>query len=424
VESSRRNETDLDGWATRVAHLIFHFARDGGTVPDSSTIDDFQQKMLEGATNPEPLHPDLQEFVVRASPDSQLKWDVLKHPIVFGVPYTPVMNFFYNQQFALKMKALQQAFSEQDWHSYVFLHERPHRFEALEAIRPKLTGEAFWNLISSVWSDSENLWQVGPTRIRKLLKLYPGDRHHFMDDRETGFLSRLPDQFRVFRGHQRQNQKGFSWTLSYNKAMWFGRRYQPAGRARISQGVVNKADIVGLVLHRNEMEVVVDPRHMRDLQQMKPIPRPEHIEQLRQGSLKQFRLMGRTDHGADHWDKVDRNGVELCRRVPEADPTVVRMFAIFHDACRQDEMGDPKHGHRAADRVTRLHQEGKIEGITEDQFQKLEFACRHHNGGKPVDDPTIGVCFDSDRLDLIRVGIIPNPKLLSTDAAKGLICMA
>lgn len=33
-------------------------------------------------------------------------------------------------------------------------------------------------------------------------------------------------------------------------------------------------------------------------------------------------------------------------------------------------------------------------------------------------NPTIGVCWDADRLDLTRVGMTPKPKLLSTQAAR------
>ena len=34
------------------------------------------------------------------------------------------------------------------------------------------------------------------------------------------------------------------------------------------------------------------------------------------------------------------------------------------------------------------------------------------------DDPIIGTCWDADRLDLGRVGVKPNPKLLSTERAR------
>ena len=40
-----------------------------------------------------------------------------------------------------------------------------------------------------------------------------------------------------------------------------------------------------------------------------------------------------------------------------------------------------------------------------------------HTDGTISDDPTIGCCWDADRLDLPRVGMQPDPALLSTEAA-------
>ena len=48
----------------------------------------------------------------------------------------------------------------------------------------------------------------------------------------------------------------------------------------------------------------------------------------------------------------------------------------------------------------------------------LGFACEEHTNGGVGSDPTVGVCWDADRLNLWRVGIEPDPRLLSTQAAK------
>ena len=39
--------------------------------------------------------------------------------------------------------------------------------------------------------------------------------------------------------------------------------------------------------------------------------------------------------------------------------------------------------------------------------------------GRVSDDPTIGTCWDADRLDLRRVAIVPKTGLMSTNPAKG-----
>ena len=44
----------------------------------------------------------------------------------------------------------------------------------------------------------------------------------------------------------------------------------------------------------------------------------------------------------------------------------------------------------------------------------LHNACRLHNMGVISDIPTIGACFDADRLELTRCGINPRVDLMST----------
>ena len=51
------------------------------------------------------------------------------------------------------------------------------------------------------------------------------------------------------------------------------------------------------------------------------------------------------------------------------------------------------------------------------RFGLLIEACTSHTDVRFSDNPTIGVCFDSDRLNLWRVGKTPEAKFLSTDAA-------
>jgi hypothetical protein len=48
----------------------------------------------------------------------------------------------------------------------------------------------------------------------------------------------------------------------------------------------------------------------------------------------------------------------------------------------------------------------------------LHSSCRIHNGAPPQSNPTLAVCLDADRLDLGRVGITPDPQLLSTTTAR------
>jgi hypothetical protein len=53
--------------------------------------------------------------------------------------------------------------------------------------------------------------------------------------------------------------------------------------------------------------------------------------------------------------------------------------------------------------------------LCDDAFELLHYACMRHTDGEQHENATIGTCWDADRLDLGRVGIIPSPELMSTD---------
>lgn len=53
-------------------------------------------------------------------------------------------------------------------------------------------------------------------------------------------------------------------------------------------------------------------------------------------------------HGVYHWARVYENGHRLATAL-DADPEVVRLFALFHDARRFNEDNDPEHGKRGGD---------------------------------------------------------------------------
>ncbi len=120
-------------------------------------------------------------------------------------------------------------------------------------------------------------------------------------------------------------------------------------------------------------------------------------------------------HGVSHWARVYENGLFLARKTG-ANLEVVRLFALFHDARRVNEWDDRDHGLRGAEFARTLH--GRLFELSEPEFQLLHRACAGHTDELTHPDPTIQTCWDSDRLDLGRVGIKPHPSRLCTEAAR------
>ncbi|WOO41668.1 hypothetical protein [Rubellicoccus peritrichatus] len=121
-------------------------------------------------------------------------------------------------------------------------------------------------------------------------------------------------------------------------------------------------------------------------------------------------------HGIRHWERVRQNGLEIVKATEGANQEVVELFAYLHDCCRVNEGGDPGHGELAAEFAATLR--GKSIHLNDEDFENLYMACKFHTSGYTEADVTVMACWDSDRLDLGRCNIKPNPRFLCTEFAK------
>ena len=121
-------------------------------------------------------------------------------------------------------------------------------------------------------------------------------------------------------------------------------------------------------------------------------------------------------HGESHWQRVAAAGLALLPETPHADPALVFLFALFHDSMRLNDNHDPMHGSRGAALARELR--GGTFDLDDPEMDVLAFACEEHTNGDVGPDPTVAVCWDADRLNLWRVGITPDPRFLSTKAAR------
>jgi len=141
------------------------------------------------------------------------------------------------------------------------------------------------------------------------------------------------------------------------------------------------------------------------------LPDMELIQAIRQ----QYRLPWNGIHGAAHWARVLENGWCVAES-SGANREVVALFAVFHDACRWNEDHDPEHGRRGAALAAMYR--GQFFELSDPNFLILQTACSLHTTGRTHPDITVQTCWDADRLDLMRVGIQPDPRFLCTLKAK------
>jgi uncharacterized protein len=131
--------------------------------------------------------------------------------------------------------------------------------------------------------------------------------------------------------------------------------------------------------------------------------------------LQDYQLEWHGLHGPMHWARVMQIGRRLAG-TEHARRDVVELFAVFHDSRRCGEGPDVDHGLRGSAYAQELR--GTLFDLDAQGMDLLIEACRDHTDGRSMADVTVGVCWDSDRLDLGRAGIEPLASRLCTQSAR------
>lgn len=218
-------------------------------------------EMTAAFARKEKLHPDLL-FHLEHSPSG---FQMLRHPLLYAVPYSEQMNAIYNLQYKARRINIQKSLEDNDWGAYVFWHEKPHRFSAFEAIVESLTDAEYWELLGQIWIGSENLWQVD--NLAQLMNSDRPGRPSIMDAAELEAFELLPRILTIHRGHKAHNKYGWSWTLDLAKAEWFANRLRGAGQ--VSTITIYKSEALAYFSRRGEEEIVITPKTARKYLRLK-----------------------------------------------------------------------------------------------------------------------------------------------------------
>jgi uncharacterized protein len=146
---------------------------------------------------------------------------------------------------------------------------------------------------------------------------------------------------------------------------------------------------------------------------MMPLITSQFVEAIR----TEFRLDWRGVHGVNHWARVRTNGLTIAA-ANGANKSIVEYFAFLHDACRQTDGRDHGHGQRAALFARSIRK--RLIKLDDDEFELLLTAIEGHTNGQGNENPVVSTCWDADRLDLIRIGVVPDPSRLCTEAGRKL----
>jgi uncharacterized protein len=140
------------------------------------------------------------------------------------------------------------------------------------------------------------------------------------------------------------------------------------------------------------------------------------LRTILQAILKDYALpLG--GYGVAHWARVLENSLRLAEEIG-ASVEVASLFAVLDDSRRVNEVTDPEHRPCAADFVAEFR--CSVFDLDDHEFRLLYRACEGHTPERNHPNVTIQTCWDSDRLDLGRVGITPHSSRLCTEIAKRL----
>lgn len=234
---------------------------------DEKQFDDLSQLLSQP---PEPLIPELQMYFEDTGPLGPC----LRHPLVYSIIHHPQMNARANKCYYAKKKAISKAVDEQAWHTAIYLHERPYRLEAFMDVSSAMADDDYWEVLGSIWTDSENIWQNEDGWRDCLTSERPGRELMMHAEERAALLHDYDDVIHIYRGFQcRGRESGLSWTSNRITAKWFARRLaQPDDTQYLAEGFVNKEHVIAFFDGRSEQEMVVLPENIIDMKVIEICP--------------------------------------------------------------------------------------------------------------------------------------------------------
>lgn len=147
------------------------------------------------------------------------------------------------------------------------LVNKPYTLAFLKLSQPYLSEQDFGQILSSAWILNESPNDDANMTRRELVAAFTSiSPEYLMDEEELREFGALDDTVTVYRGvtpHNARNIKALSWTLDRRTAEWFAHRFDEDGTVYEAQ--IDKEHICALFTGRNESEVIVDPRYLRDI---------------------------------------------------------------------------------------------------------------------------------------------------------------
>ena len=221
------------------------------------------EQFEELSQKPEPLNPELIAHE-RIDPDGS---GIIHHPYMIFEAYEPGCYAVANHWFKMKRDRIETALAAGEWSKAFMFIEKPYYLEIIDQYAGRMSDEDYWSMLAIGYSHMEWLTPEGEL-LKKLFTVdRPGRSEYLMDEKERSALAAMPEQITIYRGYQRPECRlGWSWTIDFEQAKWFAKRFQETGSGFIASAKVDKSNVIAYWTGRNESEILVLPENLIDVE--------------------------------------------------------------------------------------------------------------------------------------------------------------
>lgn len=144
------------------------------------------------------------------------------------------------------------------------LISKPYKFAFIKYTEKSMSKDDLSEILADAWICSEEPNLDPNLNKRKLVSLFiSSNPYMLMTEEKLEAFNSLDDEITIYRGvtsYNADNEKALSWTLDYDKAERFAKRFGEAGIVYEAQ--IEEAHILAYFNRKNESEIIVDPEYL------------------------------------------------------------------------------------------------------------------------------------------------------------------
>ncbi len=149
---------------------------------------------------------------------------------------------------------------------------KPYLLTFLKYAQPHIEKKEFAQLLALCWIQTEGPNQDVNVSQEEFVEMFQKtSAEDLMNLDECRTLAELPDEIEIYRGVTEKNKDNIlamSWTMKQETAEWFANRFK--GKGKVYRAKIRKEDILAVFLGRNESEVIVDPKNLKEISLCEP----------------------------------------------------------------------------------------------------------------------------------------------------------